>query len=266
MLSNSIYSMLPKYKFIYEERNVELPNYLNREIKDNWNELINSGKKYTNGELYTISSIKFENDNCLIFRILKTDYAHYLYTVKQDFQGEYICRSIATSALFITNDNYYVLGKMSSDTSLPGNIKFIGGAISKEDFIENELHPIEGIKREVKEEIGLDLDDKSKVESVNSSYFITIKNLSFINICFKIKLNLSSKEIIKLFDEHNENLYNQNMEQELDSIVLVKNDRENLNNFFTDNKGITMDYLEELFLVEMGINEARNFSDEDNLR
>lgn len=45
MLSNSIYSMLPKYKFIYEERNVELPNYLNREIKNNWNELINSGKK-----------------------------------------------------------------------------------------------------------------------------------------------------------------------------------------------------------------------------
>ncbi|WP_461614647.1 hypothetical protein [Clostridium sp. Marseille-QA1073] len=56
------------------------------------------------------------------------------------------------------------------------------------------------------------------------------------------------------------------MEQELDSIVLVKNDRERLNNFFADNKGITMDYLEELFLVEMGINEVRNFSDEDNLR
>lgn len=264
MISDLIYNVPQKYKFVYDKKSVELPNCFKIAIQENWDELLNSGKNYTNGELYTVSSIEFDKDNCLNFNISKTDFAHYLYTVKQNFEGEHICRSIATSALFITSDNYYVLGKMSSSTSLADKIKFIGGAIDKDDFINNEFQPIECIKREVKEEIGLTLDDKSKVESINSSYFITRKNLSFINVCFRIKLNMSANKMVTLFNRHNESLHNQNLEQELDSIVLLKNEKNEINNFISNNKDKIIDYMEALFLVELGTNKARNFYDEIN--
>lgn len=265
MFSNLIYKMVPNYKFIYAGKNIELPNIIKTRIQNYWNELIESGKKYTNGKIYTISNISLDDNDCLIFRIGETNFAHYLYTVKMNFQGEYICRSIAASALFLTNDNYYVLGKMSSDTSLAGKIKFIGGAISKEDFIRNEFQPIECIKREVKEEIGLDLNNKVIVENMQPSCFITRKNLSFINICFKVKLNLSSNQVVALFNEHNVSLKNQNIEQEINSIILLKNQKNYVLEFLSDNEKNTIDYMKDLFLVELGIHQALSFLDKKNV-
>lgn len=262
MISKLIYKVPEKYKFIYSERNVELPDSINSEIQNNWEELINQGKKYTNGDLYTVSNIKYDNNHCLIFSFLKTNYAHFLYTLKQNFEGDNICRSIATSGLFITSDNYYVLGEMAKGTALAGKIKFIGGAISNEDIIDNEFSPLECIKREINEEIGLNLDDKYKVEEIKEDYIITRKNLSFINIYFKIKLKLSSKEITDLFNNYKEDLYKNNIESELESIILIKNEKISIDKFLDENKNRVIEYMKDLFLVETGVNEARHFEED----
>lgn len=108
--------------------------------------------------------------------------------MKEHFCGKYICRSIASNILILTTDNYYVLAKMSINTSLPNKIKFIGGAMSKDDLKENILDPFECVKREIYEEIGLTIVPSNKILP---AYFITRKNLSFINTLYIYKTELS---------------------------------------------------------------------------
>lgn len=262
MISKLIFNGVENYRFTYAGNEVELPLEIKKEIDNYWKHLISLGKKYTNGDLFTVEDIKIDEDKYLNFTINKTKFAHYLYTVKNNFEGKYICRSIATSALFITKDNYYVFGKMSSNTSLGGKIKFIGGAISTDDFVEDKFIPENCIEREVREEIGIDIRDKLNVRSMNLKYFITRKNLSFINICFEINLHLTSNEIMNMFNSYNEYLANNKLEQELEKIVLVEKSNCNIKEFLIKNKDILIDYMEELLLVEVGVLKARDFYDD----
>ena len=105
------------------------------------------------------------------------------------------------------------------------------------------------------------MNNKVIVENMQPSCFITRKNLSFINICFKVKLNLSSNQVVALFNEHNVSLKNQNIEQEINSIILLKNQKNYVLEFLSDNEKNTIDYMKDLFLVELGIHQALSFLD-----
>lgn len=262
MKSDIIYDGDQKCRFIYDGRYVNIPEYLDKEIKENWDELIKAGKPYTNDELFTITNIEFNNKNDLIFNLKKTNFAHHMYCRKKDFNIECVCRSIATSALFLTNDDYYVFGKMSSSTSLAGITKFIGGTISSEDFIDNEFNSYECVKREVKEEVGIDLNDKSIIQNVDLHKYLTLENFSFINVCYKVRMNISSKEMMSFFISYDEYLGKNNLEQELETLVFVKNNKDDVLMFLEDNKDDIMSYLKDLLLVEVGIKEARVFKDD----
>lgn len=259
MNSKLIYDKVDKFKFLYSNSKVVLPEDIRKSIEENWNNLMESGKEYTNDEIFTVSDIMF-NDDTLEFIMKKTNFAHYMYTLKNNWEGEYICRSVAGSALMVTSDDFYVLCKMANYTSLGGKVKFIGGAISENDVYKDEIIPKKCVKREVLEEVGLDLNDKEKVNKTEHVYFITRKNLSFINTFFKVYLNMSSNELLLLFKEYDEYLKKNNLERELHSIVFVKKDKESVLNFIKENNCV--EYLEDTFKAELGIEKPKQFFDE----
>lgn len=195
MKSNMIYDYIP-CKINFDGSKVSLPVKLKHEIKENWNKLFDSGKRFTNNELFTIDSMNVKNSE-LIINAKKTLYDHYLYSVSQNFIGKYICRSIAANVLILTSDDFYVLAVMSSKTSLPNKIKFIGGSLSEDDLTQNILDPLKCTKRETYEEIGLTLETDI---NITPRYFMTRPNLSFINILHIANVDLSHKDIKFLFD------------------------------------------------------------------
>lgn len=262
-VSNLVYDKVDNFKFVYDGLNVELPNEVRVDIEKNWNELIKSGKKYFNGQLFTVKDIVL-NDDILEFRVGKSNFAHWIHSRKNDWYGEYSCKSVATSSLLVTNDDFYVLCRMANDTCLGGKIKFIGGAMDVNDILNNEIMPKNCAKREVLEEVGLDLNDTNKIKKIEQVYFSTRKNLSFINVFYKVYLNMSSKDLLSFFKAHDEYLKKNNMERELHSIVCIKNDKDEVLKFIGENKNYTIDYLEDVFKVELGLEIPRKFSGEEN--
>ena len=262
MLSELIYKYYEKCCFVYDKTHVKLSDEFSRDINKYWKELIDSGKKYENGEIFTVNDISVDRDGMLKFALNKTNYAHYLYSQKNNFEGDYVCRSIATNVLPITTDNKYVLGTMSNSTSLSNKIKFIGGSMSEDDFVQNRLETLKCAKREVMEEIGLDLNDKESVLSYEPIYFITRKNLSFINVLYLVHLNISSDQMRSNFENYKSHLIENDMEVELDSIELVENDLESNKAFITNNRNNLIDYMESVFNVIYRIEEPKNIISE----
>lgn len=253
MKSNIIYDYVP-CEITFDGSNVLLPSNVQFKIKSYWDNLINSGKRFTNNELFTIDSIKVE-DAQLILNVKKTLYDHYLYSVSMNFLSEYVCRSIASNVLILTSDNYYVLAVMSGKTSLPNKVKFIGGSLSNEDLTNNILDPLKCIKRETYEEIGLTLES-----NIIPRYFITRSNLSFVNILHITKIDISHKEIKTLFDNYKEK--SKRSEFELNNIFCVKNDVDEIKSFIEKNRRNLIDYMEELFYVLIGELEAKSIIEE----
>lgn len=258
MISEIIYNYIES-NFNYSDEFVNLPNDIKTEIKNNWENLLSIGKNYTNGELFTVDTIKYEK-GILDFNVKKTNYAHYLYSIKNNFNGYYLCRSIASNILPITFDNYFVLATMSKNTSLANKIKFVGGALSEEDRSVNTLNPLKCITRETYEELGLNISDNRNVLNIKPKYFITRKNLSFINTLFIANLNITAKDLLRLFNNYQLNLNNLNEESELSSLVFIKNDREEIKNFMIKYKDRLIDYLKEVFLVLINEREANDIT------
>lgn len=262
MINELIYKYYEKCCFVYDKTHVKLSDKFSRDINAYWKELIDNGKKYENGEIFTVNNIYVDKNKKLTFVVNKTNYAHYLYSKKNNFEGDYVCRSIATNVLPITTDNQYVLGAMSNSTSLSNKIKFIGGSMSEDDFVQNRLEPLKCAKRETLEEIGIDLNDKKYVESYEPIYFITRKNLSFINVLYLVHLNISSDQIKSNFKKFRTHLIENDMEVELDSIVLVENNLESNELFINNNRNNLIDYMESVFNVIYGIEDANNIINE----
>jgi len=262
MVNKLIYKYHDKCNFVYDGTKVNLPEEIVKNIEKNWDEIIATGKPVTNGELFTINDIFMDNDGMLNFDVKKTNYAHFLYSVKNKFEGDYLCRSMAANVLPITTDNHFVLGVMDNWTVIPNSIKFIGGAMSIGDLFDNRLEPLNCARREMLEEIGIDIDDRKYVTSYEPIYFLTRKNLSFINVLYLVHLNLSSDELQGKFKEHKAYLAENKLEDELNSILLVKNDLVSNRLFIDNNRDRLIEYMESLFDVMYGIEEAKDIVNE----
>lgn len=166
---------------------------------------------------------------------------------------------IAASAIFLTKDNYYILGKIDNSPSSTGKVKFLESILSRDSLLEDESHPITSLKKESLDKLGIDLDAPYKIITITPYCFITEKNLSFINLCFEIKLNLSIFEVVTLFNSHTEILYNQNLKQDLSSIVFVENKVKSINDFIDNNKNVLMDYTKNLFEILNHIRKPKSF-------
>ncbi|MCD4669281.1 MAG: hypothetical protein K8S14_02420 [Actinomycetia bacterium] len=257
MISNLIYNYYNPCKFIYNKSKYELPEHVKKEIKENWQDLFNSGERFINGDLFTVNNILIGEDKILNFNVIKTNYAHYLYSMKNNFTEDHICRSVAANVLPLTSDNYFILGAMAENTSLPNKIKFIGGAMSEDDLCGDFLEPLKCVTRETREEIGLDLGNHPHILKLEPRYLITRKNWFFINTLYYAQLNISKGELIKMFDEHKIYLQKKN-EVELDSILFINNEKKDIESFLNENERRLIDYLEEFFFVLIGKLDAND--------
>jgi 8-oxo-dGTP pyrophosphatase MutT (NUDIX family) len=257
MKSELIFRYLP-CNIHYKEQFISLPDEVRTEIKKCWKDTLSSGRRYTNGELFTIASMIDEGD-CLDLSLYLTTYDHYIYSAKKNFVGRYICRSLAANILFLTSDGYYVLAVMSDRTSLPGKIKFIGGAFSKGDVKDGEIDAFHCIKREVKEEIGLDMENQNIFHHASPKYFVTRPNLSFLNILFVGALMIPQEELAAFFKEYKANTVSDDFE--LSDLYFLHNDSDSIKDFVAYNKQNFVSYMEELFLVLISEREAGNIKD-----
>ena len=203
----------------YENRKLELPNQLKEKIKEFWDYSTRENPNLYNGEDYTIEEVK-ETDECIEMLAIRTDYSHYLYDARVGIEQEkYRDISPWGGILLITNDDYFVIGEMNSTTSVPYVLQIPGGGIDAKD-IENGIIDISlNIKRELKEELNLDLENIDyKLEYIvcpdekrNGYGFLAIG-----------KVNLNKNEVENHFKQYKEYLEKNNLEIEFNKIIFLK--------------------------------------------
>ena len=101
---------------------------------------------------------------------------------------------IVLTGILNDNDEYLVVKRSEDDMLYPGSWEFPGGHLEYGETI------IEGLKRELNEEIGYKANSKPQIISYNDEFENDIYN---IEINFLIKVN-KEKVNVKLSEEHTE--------------------------------------------------------------
>lgn len=143
----------------FEDRKINLPIELKEKIEKFWRNAVKENSNLYNGQDYVVEKINETQDKIEMI-VVKSDYAHYLYDERIGIKDDiYRCCSPWGGILLLTKDNYFVIGEMNKTTSIPYCLQISGGGIDCADIKDGIIDIGLNIKRELKEEINIDLDN-----------------------------------------------------------------------------------------------------------
>lgn len=210
---------------------IHISNLIKDKIKECWNSFIKNKENYWDGDIFCVTDIDLKEG---IIEIGKTKYSSLVYAkMNKDLK----IRSLFASILLMTKDNKYVIIKNNHNC-----INLIGGMADKMDFINNQFSPDLCIKREISEEIGIDLTNPKQVLNYHMKYLKIPKNGENyypIGILYIGELNFTS-------DEFKEYMNNKKHDNEITEIYYY-NKEKCLNLELTDSD---IFYLKEFVLLE----------------
>ncbi len=231
-----------KITVCFDGKAIVLPINLQRKIEENWRKLLASGKKYFNGEVFSIKDIKKSGAKITI-TVRKTNFAHYLYNRKVDSNlGKYNLRTAFASCLLLTKDNKIIFGKMGAHTSLAGRYQLIGGGLNNDDLNGDVFDIKHSVIREVNEELGINLNDKNLVKNFMSVYLKTGGNGN-VAVIYKALLNKSAEEILADYEKFVKKLKKVKELPEFSKIVFLSLNKKKVEKFISENKKIMAEYL-----------------------
>ena len=203
----------------FKDREIKLPKDLKEKIEIFWKNAVKENPNLYNGKDYVVEEVT-ETGEKIEMTVVKTDYAHYLYDERIGIQEErYRCCSPWGGILLLTSDNYFVIGEMNNTTSIPYCLQIYGGGIDIADIKNGIIDINSNIKRELKEELNLNLDDIDyKLEFIE--YPSETRNAyGFIAIG---KINQTKDELKQYFEEYKEYLIRNNLEVEFNKLIFLK--------------------------------------------
>ena len=206
----------------FEDREISLPIELKEKIEKFWNNAIKENSNLYNGQDYVVEKVN-ETQDKIEMLVVKSDYAHYLYDERIGIEEEkYRCCSPWGGILLITEDDYFVVGEMDKRTSVPYYLQISGGGIDIADIKDGNIDIHSNIKRELKEEVNLDLNDIDyKIEFIE--YPSKTRNAyGFLAIG---KIQKAKDELEQHFETYKKYLMKNHLEIEFNRLIFLK--REN---------------------------------------
>ncbi len=207
------------FSLIYENREIFLPNELKEKINSFWKSAVKENPYLFNGTDYVVEEVE-ENREEIIFHVVKSEYAHYLYNERIGIE-EWSYRSNTPwgGIMLITSDDYIVLGEMGETTSVPKCLQISGGGIDEKDIENGKIDIIKTIKRELKEEMNIELEDVD----YNLGFFEypTESRFAYGFLAYGF-LNMKKDELEKHFNNYNQYLKENNLELEFSKLIFIE--------------------------------------------
>lgn len=225
-----------------------MPIEVLKKIESHWNELIESGKTFTRGDVFSISETKALDDGYEI-GIALSDYAHYLASIHGTIEEEFFCRVVHSSVMIETSDDFLVFGEMNSNTALPGRIQCIGGGITRNDLsADGKIIDIEkNAATEMLEEIGISVFDDKQVSKFYPWAMVESGLQKFIGVVFWVKLSLTLEQLEKHYESFEEELRKKGEKPELAKIVCVSKSEKDKEFILNKNGNPFAEYLPIMF-------------------
>lgn len=235
-------------KIKFKDEILELPKDIKEKINNFWEQSKKDNPSLFNGELICVSGYK-EVNSLIEITCKRTHYSHHLYDERVGLPKEYGCYNLVVGCLLETNDNYYVIGEMARNTSVPNCLQIPGGNVDNTDIKEERVDIFNALIRECKEEVNINLEDKNVVESFKLKY-ISLPNeiTNAYLIIAKSKLRMTKKEMIEYYKEYLTYLKDNNLEIEFASLHFInkRKVKEELDRL----KNPKRSYLEELLEID----------------
>lgn len=227
----------------YDSIPFELPLNIREQHQQFWNEQVMINPHFRNGEVFTTTEI-YKSPNELQITVVKTDYKHYLYTIRQE-DTDFPCKVIFTCAAVITNDNYIAFGKMNKQTSTPGRLQFTGGGLDESDLDGSLFNLEKSIEKELIEEMGISVNE-SYTKSFRPKFIKRGGKNDFWAIIFELKVDLTADELQVLLDKHNKSILEKGDLPEFNEFLLVSLDKESVHSFLQNDLSLKEEYLEPI--------------------
>jgi predicted NUDIX family phosphoesterase len=219
----------------YDGQKVVLPKELQAKIDAYWDGLMRSGSRMTRGEGFHIVSI-VENKNEIRVILSLSDYAHYIYSRRVGAPLEHAFKNIHTSCIIETSDGVLVFGVMGEETADPGNVQCVGGGLDADDLKGDRFDLWKNIKKEMSEEVGIDVADKRVVDSFELKYINYSRNLNSIAALFVLKLKIDSKEFKKRYEKFEKVIRKSGELPEFGELLYVKKNKKEVERFIKSNR------------------------------
>ena len=202
----------------YENSTFRLPIELKENVEKFWNNLVKENPKLFNGENHCVESI-IEYDEYIEMKVVRTNYATYLYSERIGMPDKkFNIIHIWSGILLETKDNYFVIGEMGETTSVPKCLQIPGGGTSDEDIKNDILDINTNLKRELKEELNLNLENikyEMKYLEVPSG------KRSVYGFLALGKIDMTKEELNKHFENYKKYIEIDNLEQEFSRLVFI---------------------------------------------
>lgn len=132
-------------------------------ISSFWNNYLQSrnSMNYINGDVFLVTDISFD-ENSFVFEIGQGKYSELIYAQQT---GELRTNSLFVASYILTSDDFIGFVMDQGD-----RVNTIGGMADISDFVNGAFKPENCLKREFKEELGVDPYDKSLFYSISPKY------------------------------------------------------------------------------------------------
>lgn len=202
----------------YENRTLNLPIEIKEDVEKFWNSLIKENPNLFNGENHCVESLT-EKKDYIEMKVVKTNYATYLYSERIGLPNKtFKIIHIWSGILLETKDEYYVIGEMDDTTSVPKCLQLPGGGTSDEDIKDNILDIDLNLKRELKEELNLDLDDINYEMKYLECPSEKRSVYGFLAIG---KIDMTKEQLNKYFEDYKNYIEKNKLEQEFSKLVFL---------------------------------------------
>ena len=217
-----------KVKIRYTQKLVQLSQKRKNEIEEFWTK-INQDDLFHRGEVFNVKSLT-ERERSYDILLTQTDYAHYLYTVRNKILDDEGCKVIFGSGLIETKDSVFVFGEMANHTAYPGRLQCAGGGLSWEDKAGDYFDVKQSVLREINEELGLNLNEH--IKQCTPVFLKSGGTYDFFSILYHIKLKITQSELMEIYGQFTEDLLRQDKFPEFQNLVCVENNEKSIMNFF----------------------------------
>lgn len=225
-----------------------LPLEIQAKVDAYWEELVQKKPYYRRGEAFTMVSI-CENNDAIKIELAATDYAHYIYTRAVGLPKELAFNNLHTSCAIETADGVLVFGLTGENTASIGIWQCVGGGLDRDDVRGNEIDLEHNIKKELQEEVGIDVNEEDVTVNLKLKYLKYSSNKKFSSIAaiFYLKLKLNEKEFQAHYGEFEKELKEKGQVPELQKLICLPKKEEVMREFLRNHKSDSLDlYIEAL--------------------
>ncbi len=208
MNANNLYKILFKGRYLLEDVQVSFSEKSNRKIdaeleakfRDDWEETLKSaadkGIKVWDSQTYRLENFRIDKGKLLLdLSLIKFSVRSGIKKHRDEVEklgSGYFSKGLHVSAIIVTSDGKYLMGKLSGKTLNERTVDFIGGVMSKDEVEVRDSRDIwKTVIRELDEEVNIKETDTERVELVGA---LTSKH-SNVGLVFFVKLKIDSKKV-----------------------------------------------------------------------